>query len=108
MKTEKLTFEEIQAAELAADNRRQSRASGFAKMHERDQSVQLLSNGATMIWYVDKEANKREGWYTNEKGKEVKVTTYPPQIPEDSFGLKIDGKIYVFNTEEFRKNLRWA
>lgn len=107
MRKTKLTFEEVQAAERASDDRKRSRSQGFAKMHERDQSVQLLSNGARMIWYVEKEANKYEGFYNND-GKRVGVTTYPPNIPKDSFGLILDKKTYIFNTEEFRKWLRWS
>lgn len=108
MRHANLTADDIQAAEKAADDRRRSRDQGFAKMHERDQAVQLLSNGATMIWHVDKEANKRTAWLEREEGKDVEITTYPPHIPSDSFGLKLDGKLYIFNLEEFRRWLRWA
>lgn len=108
MKTSKLTFEEIQAAEEASENRRRSRSQGFKKMHERDKAVQLLSNGAVMLWYVPKELNKESSWYTNEEGKQVEIVVYPEKIPEDSFGLLLDGKKYIFDLAEFRKYLRWA
>lgn len=108
MRNTNLTADEIFAAEKAADDRRRSRNQGFAKMHERDQAVQLLSNGATMLWHVNQEDNKNTSSFTREDGTVVEMVVYPPEIPEDSFGLLLDGKKYIFNLEEFRKWLRWA
>ena len=108
MRTTKLTADEIYAAEKAASDRRDSRNRGFAKMSERDQSVQVLSNGVTMLWHVNKELRKQEGEVII-GGVPVEVTTYRGlDIPEDSFALKIDGKIHMFNLEEFRRWLRWG
>jgi hypothetical protein len=107
MRKSKLTFDEILKAEQASDARHQSRKQGFAKMHERDQAMQTLSNGVTMLWYVDRELNKQEGTISID-GKDTEITVYPPQIPEDSFALVIEGRKHIFNTEEFRKWLRWA
>ncbi len=107
MKKTKLTHEEILEAEKFQDNRKRTRAIGFQKMHERDQAVATLSNGAQMLWHVDKELNRQVGtMFIN--GKTVEIVTYPPNIPEDSFGLVIDGKTHIFNTEEFRRWLRWC
>ncbi len=86
MRNVKLTQDEVLAAEEASANRHASRAQGFAKMHERDKAVQLLSNNALMLWHV----------------------------PEDSFALDLrcpscrHKKRYMFNLAEFRRWLRWA
>ncbi len=104
----KLTQEEILEAEKASDNRHHSRNQGYAKMHERDKAVQLLSNGATMVWHVPKELNKSESRFLRDDGTVENITVYPPEIPEDCFGLIIDGKRYLFDLDEFRKWLRWA
>lgn len=108
MRNTKLTADEIHAAEEASENRRLSRGQGFKKMHERDKAVQLLSNGAVMLWHVPRELGKQQSNFTGENGEIVEVVVYPPEIPEDSFGLIIDGKKYLFNLDEFRKWLRWA
>lgn len=95
-RTSKLTFDEIQAAEQASEDRRASRAQGFKKMYERDQVMKVLSNGVRMLWHVDPEL----------------VKTPPggvwPEIPEHQFMLVIDGKEHRFDLDEFRKWLRWA
>lgn len=100
-------MDEILAAEKASDDRKRSRMQGFNKMHERDQAVQVLSNGVTMLWHVPKHLNAAVGTY-NINGEEVEITTYPPNIPEDSFALVMGSKKYVFNLEEFKTWLRWA
>lgn len=96
MRSAKLSVDEVQEAEQAAEDRKQSRKQGFAKMYERDSVMRRLSNGITMLWHVDPEL----------------VKTPPggvwPNIPEDKFMLIVDGKEHYFNTEEFRKWLRWA
>lgn len=102
------TFDEIQEAEEAAENRRRSRNQGFKKMHERDKGVQLLSNNAVMIWHVPKELNKEEFYFLDDTGQTVEIVVYPPDVPSDSFGLILDGKRYIFNLDEFRRHLRWA
>lgn len=96
MRKTDLTFDEIQAAEQASEDRRQSRKQGFAKMYERDAVMKRLSNGAVMLWHVDPELVKCPAggvW---------------PNIPEDKFLLVIDGKEHYFDLHEFRRWLRWA
>lgn len=96
MRHTQLTQEEILAAEKAAEERKQSRKQGFTKMYERDSVMRRLSNGVTMLWHVDPELVKTPAggvW---------------PNIPEDKFMLLIDGKEHYFNTQEFKKWLRWA
>lgn len=107
MRTTKLTADEILAAEKAAADRRDTRNRGFAKMHERDQAAKVLDNGVTMYWHVNKELG-RETSTAVVDGKEVDIAVYPMNIPEDCFALKIDGKMHLFNLEEFRRWLRWA
>lgn len=109
-----LTFEEIQAAEEASDNRRRSRNQGFQKMHERDKATHLLSNDATMLWHVPRELGKEDSHYIDDDNKIVDITIYPPDIPDDSFGLDLKcsnckkRNRYIFNLDEFRKWIRWG
>lgn len=108
MRLGSLTADEMFAAEKAADERKQHRLAGFAKGKERDQYQKVLSNGVMMIWHVDKELNERTDEITMDDGRKVSITTYPPNIPEDKFALVIDGKEHYFDTDEFKKWLRWA
>lgn len=79
--------------ELAADERRLSRAAGYAKMDERDQGYQRLSNGTTMLWSV---------------GRPLEDGEARRNVPENMFALVIDGREHFFDTDEFRNSLRWA
>ena len=90
------TADEMFAAEKAADDRRQSRKAGFDKMLERDSVMHRLSNGAMMLWSVDPKQVKLQAGGTW------------PNIPEDKFMLVIDGKEHLFDTDEFKKWIRWA
>lgn len=92
----KLTASEIEEAEKASEERRQSRNLGFQKMYERDAVSRTLSNGITMLWHVDPELVK------------LPAGGLWPTIPEDKFMLLIDGKEHYFDLDEFRKSLRWA
>lgn len=94
MRKTKLTMDEILTAEKAADNRKRSRKQGFDKMHERDQHWKRLSNDTIMLWYVHPDQRNPGLAYEF--------------IPEDGFALIIGGKKYVYDTEEFRRWLRWA
>lgn len=89
----KFTVEESHAAEISADDRRRNRATGFAKMHERDRSFRRLSNGSIIHWPVNRELDEYEARL---------------DIPEGMFALTIDGKEHYFDTDEFRQWLRWA
>ncbi len=90
------TSDEMFAAEKAADDRRKSRQTGFTKMLERDSVMHRLSDGTIMMWSVDPKMVKTPPGGTW------------PNIPEDKFVLVIDGKEHYFNTDEFKKWLRWA
>jgi hypothetical protein len=91
-----LKEDEMFAAEKAADDRKQSRKAGFNKMLERDSVMHRLSDGTVMLWSVDPKMVKLPAGGTW------------PNIPEDKFLLVVDGKEHYFDTEEFRKWLRWA
>lgn len=93
MKRTQLTGEEILKAEQAADARRKHRAGGFRLMKDRDAGSHRLSNGVLMNWHTPKPEG--ENW----------IWRY---IPEDSFELEVDGKRILFDTEEFKKWLRWT
>ncbi len=90
------TADEMFEAEKAADDRRKSRRAGFDKMLERDSVMHRLSNGAMMLWSVDPKQVKLQAGGTW------------PNIPEDMFVLVIDGKEHYFNTDEFKKWIRWC
>jgi len=85
-------------AEQEASKRKEIRATGFAKMHERDKGYERLSNGTVFAWHVDPKIQERY----------LKAGELKKNIPEDSFVLVVDGKEILFNTDEFRQSLRWA
>lgn len=93
MRNSKITAEDALATELAANDRKESRATGFAKMHERDKGYEHLSNGVSIIWPTRREPAEYEALR---------------RVPEGNFVLVVDGKDYLFDTDEFRQQLRWA
>lgn len=93
MRQSKQTGAEIMAAEIAAADRKETRATGFAKMSERDAGYHRLSNGILMIWPTIRKPVEYEGF---------------KQLPDGKFMLVIGGKEYLFDTDEFRQSLRWA
>lgn len=97
MRRGKLTTDEIFTAEKAADDRRISRNNGYSLMKDRDMGAVTLSNGISMLWHVPKPDFPEEG-----------IHVYPKNIPEDSFILKVGSEEIMFDTEEFRRWLRWA
>jgi hypothetical protein len=100
MRRGSLSHEEIIKAEKAKDDRQRSRAKGFSKMHERDEGMALLSNGARMLWPVP------EVW--SERSTEGIQTANRERVPEGMFVLKIGNESRLFDAEEFRKCLRWV
>lgn len=95
MRKSKLTAEEIQAAEKAADDRRISRGHGFSMMEVRDRGWARLNNGAVIIWPVDKE-------------KRLPGVPYL-SVPRGHFVLDLGGAgRHLFETDDFQKFLRWA
>lgn len=89
----KNSFDELLAIEKAADDRKNSRATGFAKMHERDKSWHRLSNGVIIAWPV------------NRKIEEGEVRKH---VPEGHFLLVINGKEILFDADEFSRWIRWV
>jgi hypothetical protein len=94
----KISSEQALKAELEANERKEIRATGFEKMHERDKGYEYLSNGTVFAWHVDPKIQERY----------LKAGELKKNIPKDSFVLVIDGKEILFNTDEFRQSLRWA
>lgn len=94
MRKSKLTAEEIEAAEMAADERKQNRKNGFSLADIRDRGWTRLSNGVIMEWWVEKE-------------KRQEYIAYP-NIPQGKFMLTIDGRSVVYDADDFRKFLRWV
>ena len=80
---------QIEAEELGQNNRRISRAKGFAKMNERDRGWgrlnELGGNDVIMVWGV------RDDLAT-----------------ANLFKLIVDKKELILDAEEIRKYLRWA
>lgn len=93
MRKSKISAEEMEASLLAEDKRKKDRANAFGLMSVRDRGWVELQNGAVMEWPVVAEPED-----------------YVPRsvIPEGSFLLHIKGETYAFDTDEFRKFLRWA
>lgn len=88
-----LTGGEILEAEKAAEARKQQRGSGFRLMKDRDAGSHRLSNGVMMNWHTPKPEGDNWIWR---------------YVPEDSFELEINGKRVLFNTDEFKRWIRWA
>jgi hypothetical protein len=97
MRVGKLTHDEILKAEIAKDNRIQSRKKGFSKMYERDEGMVKFSNGVLMLWPVPEMEAPDKG-----------IHVYPRRVPEGKFVLKLGDESYLFDAEEFRKCLRWV
>lgn len=93
MRKSNISSKDALAAELAAAKRKETRATGFAKMHERDKGYHRLSNGVSILWPTTREPVELEALR---------------QVPEGKFVLVVDGKDYLFDTDEFRQQLRWA
>jgi len=99
MRRANLSAEEILKAEKAVDDRRNSRKRGYSKMHERDAGFAHLSNGVDMLWPVPEIWSEEVGGIS---------TLNVSKVPEGYFVLKLGEKTWLFNTEEFRRHLRWA
>ena len=89
----KLTAEEIQAAEMAEDDRKKNRNNGFSLMDIRDRGWARLNNGIIIVWHTDKPLNNGE------------VRDY---IPPGHFALHLDKEKYIFEADDFQKFLRWV
>lgn len=90
MKKAKLSSDEILTAEKAADDRKASRAKGFELMKTRDSGHGFLKDyggEAREVWML---------WGYDGKFK-LDVRLYGGKSVE-----------LIFDTEEFRKSLRWA
>ena len=94
MRQSNLTADQIFEAEKAADDRKQTRKSGFAMAEVRDKGWQRLDNGTVIAWPVDVELNPGEARQF---------------IPEGHFTIHTPkGESLLFNADEFRKWLRWV
>lgn len=106
-----LTADEVLAIEKARDERTQKRNKAFGAMRERDRGYRILSNGVRMRWSApDQKTYLGEDMFIGE-GKHrrpIRYLTVPNGIPDGYFALDIKGNTYLFDTEEFRRWLRWA
>lgn len=89
----KIKAEDALAAELAANDRKEKRKTGFDMMPIRDRGYKRLSNGVTILWPTDREL---------EDGETI------TRVPDGKFVLIVDGEYIPFDTDEFRQQLRWA
>lgn len=94
MRKSKLTVDEIEAAEIAADDRKTSRGHGFNMISIRDRGGARLDNGAIIEWYVPQEKRADYVPYRN--------------IPSGHFMLTIGKETGLFSVDEFQKYIRWA
>lgn len=86
-----MSAEEILTAEKAVEDRRRSRTKGFSKMKERDQNWRRLSNGVVMLW-----------------GEQEHFALVIPERHVPGQAKAVPKQVITFNTEDFRKGLRWA
>lgn len=100
----KTRLSEQEVAELDETKQKESRKGGFKLMSVRDMGYHKLSNGITIFWHHPKRESQ-PGKLPD--GTEI-ITIASPKVPVGKFGLKIDSKVVVFDTEEFRKFLRWC
>lgn len=93
MRKSKLTPEEAQAAEQAADQRKSKRSQGFSLMSVRDRGWQELSNGAVIEWPVD-----------------TPLEDFVPRriVPDGYFLLTLGKESALFDADDFRRFLRWV
>jgi len=92
----------LSAAEIADmddSKRREDRNRGLKAIPIRDRGYQKLSNGVGFYWHHPKRESEEVNGIT---------TIATPKVPDNHFGVEIDGKMTVFDAEEFRKWLRWA
>lgn len=99
----KLTAEEIEAADMAADDKRYHRGNGFSLMSIRDR-------GWTNI--IDKAGSREVAflWHTNRQGADGEAVRF---IPPGQFVLEFRNKqgkpeTLAFDAEDFQKWLRWV
>lgn len=102
MRNTKITAEEIEATEVAAEARKQNRNQGFSMMSVRDQGYtkirDLNGRGVALLWPTAREALEGEAFR---------------RIPEGAFVMEFRGESgkmenLVFDAEELKKWLRWA
>lgn len=93
MKKTTLSAQEI--AELDEINQRVARDAGLKLMPVRDRGYARMSNGTIALWHG-------KPW-VNEVG-----VVNGQDVPPGTFGIRIEGKNYLFDAEELRKYLRWA
>lgn len=108
MRKSKISASEMEERELTEYNRLHKRGRALNLARVRDRGWVRLKNNVVMLWPVDKELGKTVSTITLEDGEKLTVTTYPPYVPDGHFTLEIDGKRHMFDTDEFRKFLRWA
>lgn len=89
------TFDEIQQAEQAEDDRRTGRNKGYRLMRDRDRGWARLSNGVLIQWRIPDplSTDQLPDYYM-----------FPARVPAGM--VAIDGKLY--DAEDLRKWLRWA
>lgn len=93
------TYSQAEVADLDEFKRKETRKGGLDLIPVRDRGVARLSNGTTVYWHHP----KRETETVN--GVSMVIN---PKVPDNHFGIEIDGKLVIFNAEELMKHLRWA
>lgn len=83
------TAQELLQIEMEADNRRRSRAKGFAKMKERDE-------GWARLHEYHHNADIKMRWDLNDQA-----------VVDNKFALVVNGRQYILDAEEVRRWLRW-
>ena len=95
----KSTLSEQEIAEFDEFQKKETRRGGLDLIPVRDRGVAKMSNGITVYWNHPKRENEPVNG----------VTVYStPKVADGEFGIAVDGKLIVFNSEELMKHLRWA
>lgn len=93
MRKSRLTADEIEATERAADERKYRRGMGFDLMSVRDRGWADIGNGMIMEWPVDRTPADYEA-------RSV--------VPPNHFILRTNKETLMLNADDFRKYLRWV
>jgi hypothetical protein len=93
MRQSKITPDEIEAAEKAADERKSRRGMGFSLMNVRDRGWVRLNTGHIMCWHVKRPLEDGEN---------------RQNVPNGHFVIKTDKEDIMFEADEFQKYLRWC
>ena len=93
-----LSAQEI--TEMDEMKQKDTRNKGLKLMPVRDRGWMRLSNGAIVYWHHP----ARE----TEQTADGISFIIKPKVPDNHFGIEVEGKLTIFDAEELRRYLRWS